>query len=50
MLTARTQEFVEEILVPHFGGMITFVRDCENLLEKGQLDTLRDQEGELVAG
>ena len=46
LLTARTQEFVEELLVPHFGGMITFVRDCENLQEKGQLDTLRDQERE----
>ena len=22
-------EYVEEILSPHFGGMMTFVRDCE---------------------
>lgn len=44
LLTARTQEFVEEILVPHFGGMITFVKDCEILLEKGQLDSLGKQE------
>lgn len=45
LLTARTQEFVEEVLVPHFGGMITFVKDCENLVEKGQLDSLPSQEG-----
>nr|KAG5710557.1 hypothetical protein BaRGS_013203 [Batillaria attramentaria] len=44
LLTARTGEFVEEILAPHFGGMITFVKDCEMLQEKGQLDSLRDQE------
>ncbi|KAK7502660.1 hypothetical protein BaRGS_00006235 [Batillaria attramentaria] len=44
LLTARTGEFVEEILAPHFGGMITFVKDCEMLQEKGQLDSLREQE------
>ena len=45
LLTARTGEFVEEVLVPHFGGMITFVKDCENLADKGQLDTMVNQEG-----
>lgn len=44
LLTARTGEYVEEVLAPHFGGMITFVRDCENLVDKGQLDTFANQE------
>ncbi|XP_017581233.1 vacuolar protein sorting-associated protein 52 homolog isoform X1 [Pygocentrus nattereri] len=44
LLRARTQEFIEEILAPPFGGMITFVKDSEALMEKGQLDKLRNDE------
>jgi hypothetical protein len=44
LLTARTQEFIEEILQPHFGGMITFVKDCEMALERGNVDYLKTQE------
>ena len=29
LLNKRTMEYVEEILSPHFGGLIAFVRDCE---------------------
>lgn len=28
-LTARSNEYVEEILGPHIGGIIQFVKDCE---------------------
>lgn len=28
-LSNRSGEYVEEILAPHFGGIINFVRDCE---------------------
>jgi len=45
LLTARTQEFIEEILQPHFGGMITFIKDCEVALERGNIDYLKTQEG-----
>ncbi|GFO17732.1 vacuolar protein sorting-associated protein 52-like protein [Plakobranchus ocellatus] len=35
LLAARTQEFVEEILAPHFGGLISWVKDSEVALEHG---------------
>ncbi|XP_019856256.1 PREDICTED: vacuolar protein sorting-associated protein 52 homolog [Amphimedon queenslandica] len=34
LLHARTQEFVEEVLSPYFGGMTAFVKDTELLLER----------------
>uniref|UniRef100_A0A8C6M3X6 Vacuolar protein sorting-associated protein 52 homolog n=1 Tax=Nothobranchius furzeri TaxID=105023 RepID=A0A8C6M3X6_NOTFU len=49
LLLARTQEFIEEILSPPFGGMIAFVKEAEALMEKGQLDRLKNEEGR-VAG
>ncbi|XP_064407979.1 vacuolar protein sorting-associated protein 52 homolog isoform X2 [Latimeria chalumnae] len=48
LLTARTQEFIEEILSPPFGGMIAFVKESEALVEKGQLDRLKTDEGRIV--
>ncbi|KAK2547080.1 Vacuolar protein sorting-associated protein 52-like protein [Acropora cervicornis] len=36
LLTARIQEFVEEVLSPAFGGMTAFVKETEPLLERGQ--------------
>lgn len=44
------QEFIEEILSPPFGGMIAFVKEAEALMEKGQLDRLKNEEGEKVTG
>ncbi|KAK6980126.1 vacuolar protein sorting-associated protein 52 isoform X5, partial [Biomphalaria glabrata] len=44
LLAARTQEFVEEILAPHFGGLITFVKDSEVYLERNQADKLQAEE------
>uniref|UniRef100_UPI00358FDED2 vacuolar protein sorting-associated protein 52 homolog isoform X5 n=1 Tax=Myxine glutinosa TaxID=7769 RepID=UPI00358FDED2 len=49
LLNARTQEFVEELLAPPFGGMVAFVKDTESHLEKGQLDKLRQSESQVVA-
>ncbi|KAM9384766.1 vacuolar protein sorting-associated protein 52 homolog isoform 1-T2 [Pholidichthys leucotaenia] len=46
LLLARTQEFIEEILSAPFGGMIAFVKEAEALMEKGQLDRLKNDEGE----
>uniref|UniRef100_A0A8C4R357 Vacuolar protein sorting-associated protein 52 homolog n=2 Tax=Eptatretus burgeri TaxID=7764 RepID=A0A8C4R357_EPTBU len=48
LLNARTQEFVEELLAPPFGGMVAFVKDTESYLEKGQLDKLRQSESQVV--
>ncbi|KAL7868515.1 hypothetical protein SRHO_G00098990 [Serrasalmus rhombeus] len=42
--TGQREEFIEEILAPPFGGMITFVKESEALMEKGQLDKLKNDE------
>ncbi|XP_064474251.1 vacuolar protein sorting-associated protein 52 homolog isoform X2 [Ornithodoros turicata] len=44
LLTARTQEYVEEVLAPHFGGMIMFVKECEMLQERGLIEQMRKEE------
>lgn len=36
-LTNRSTEYVEEILAPHFGGMIQFIKECEQMVEKEQV-------------
>ncbi|XP_012226650.2 vacuolar protein sorting-associated protein 52 homolog [Linepithema humile] len=43
-LNARSSEFVEEVLSPHFGAIIQLVKESENLIEKGQVDDLKRQE------
>lgn len=48
LLLARTQEFIEEILSSPFGGMIAFVKEAEGLMEKGQLDRLRNEEARIT--
>uniref|UniRef100_A0A8C2XCV9 Vacuolar protein sorting-associated protein 52 homolog n=1 Tax=Cyclopterus lumpus TaxID=8103 RepID=A0A8C2XCV9_CYCLU len=48
LLLARTQEFIEEILSPPFGGMISFVKEAEALMEKGQLDRLKNDEARIT--
>lgn len=35
---------------PPFGGMIAFVKEAEALQEKGQLERLKNEEGELKVG
>ncbi|XP_015774460.1 PREDICTED: vacuolar protein sorting-associated protein 52 homolog isoform X1 [Acropora digitifera] len=44
LLTARIQEFVEEVLSPAFGGMTAFVKETEPLLERGQGQVIRPDE------
>ncbi|KAM4550576.1 vacuolar protein sorting-associated protein 52 homolog [Fundulus diaphanus] len=48
LLLARTQEFIEEILSPPFGGMIAFVKEAEALMEKGQLERLKNEEARIT--
>ncbi|XP_077051695.1 vacuolar protein sorting-associated protein 52 homolog [Siphateles boraxobius] len=48
LLLARTQEFIEEILSSPFGGMIAFVKESEGLIEKGQLDKLKNDEARIT--
>lgn len=48
LLSARTQEFVEELLAPPFGGLVAFVREAEALLERGESDRLRGHEARVT--
>ncbi|XP_031441482.1 vacuolar protein sorting-associated protein 52 homolog [Clupea harengus] len=48
LLLARNQEFIEEILSPPFGGMIAFVKESEGLMERGQLDRLKNDEARIT--
>ncbi|XP_048058154.1 vacuolar protein sorting-associated protein 52 homolog [Megalobrama amblycephala] len=48
LLLARTQEFIEEILSSPFGGMIAFVKESEALIEKGQLEKLKNDEARIT--
>jgi hypothetical protein len=47
-LNARSAEYVEEILSPHFGGIIQLVKESEVLIEKGQVEDLKRQEGKAL--
>jgi len=46
LLSARTHEFIEEVLQPHFGGMIAFVKDCEVVVERGNMEHVKAQESQ----
>ncbi|XP_077286591.1 vacuolar protein sorting 52 [Arctopsyche grandis] len=48
-LQARSNEYVEEILSPHFGGMIQFVKEGEQMIERGQVEQLKAQERKSLA-
>ena len=39
------QEFIEELLSPPFGGLVAFVKAAEALIERGQAERLRGEEG-----
>jgi hypothetical protein len=43
-LNKRTQEIVEELLYPHFGSIICFVKDCEVFLERDDQESLKASE------
>ncbi|XP_066599067.1 vacuolar protein sorting-associated protein 52 homolog [Prorops nasuta] len=48
-LNARSSEYVEEVLSPHFGGIIQLLKESESFIEKGQIDELKRQEGKALA-
>ena len=43
-LHKRIQDYVKELLYPHFGVMITFVKDCEAYFEKEDKASLNKEE------
>uniref|UniRef100_H9H7V6 Vacuolar protein sorting-associated protein 52 homolog n=1 Tax=Monodelphis domestica TaxID=13616 RepID=H9H7V6_MONDO len=48
LLNARTQEFIEELLSPPFGGLVAFVKEAEGLIERGQAERLRGEEARVT--
>jgi hypothetical protein len=48
-LSSRSGEYVEEILSPHFGELMQYVKECEYLLEKGKGDEVKKLEGKSSA-
>ncbi|XP_028296731.1 vacuolar protein sorting-associated protein 52 homolog isoform X2 [Gouania willdenowi] len=48
LLHARSQEFIEELLSAPFGGMISFVKEAEALMENGQLERLKNEEARIT--
>ncbi|XP_057322457.1 vacuolar protein sorting-associated protein 52 homolog [Microplitis mediator] len=47
-LNAKSSEYVEEILSPHFGGIIQLVKESETLIEKGLTDELKRHESRAI--
>jgi hypothetical protein len=47
-LNKRIQDFVEELLYPHFGGMMAFVKDCEAYIEKSDSEALKREENKVT--
>ncbi|XP_044268425.1 vacuolar protein sorting-associated protein 52 homolog [Tribolium madens] len=48
-LSSRSGEYVEEILSPHFGELMQYVKECEYLLEKGKTEEMKKMEGKSLA-
>ena len=46
LLAGVTAQFIEETLMPYFGEMMMFVKECELATERGALDTYKHQERE----
>lgn len=44
LFKARSNEYVEEILSPYFGGIMQFVKECEQYIAKEQMDEYHRQE------
>jgi len=47
-LNKRIEDYVEELLDPHFGGMLRFVKNCESLQEKGNSEALAKEESKIA--
>lgn len=47
-LDARTSEYAEEILSPHFGELIQFVKEAERKLQSGEVKLIQHEEGRVI--
>ena len=44
LLNVRINDYVEEVLMPYFGNLICFVKECEIIVEKDQPNLLKPYE------
>jgi hypothetical protein len=44
LLTGRVTDYVEEVLMPYFGNLICFVKECELLIERDNISSLKTYE------
>ncbi|XP_015793928.1 vacuolar protein sorting-associated protein 52 homolog [Tetranychus urticae] len=47
-LSKRIEDYVAELLDPHFGGMLRFVKDCESYLERDDTELLKREEPKIA--
>lgn len=47
-LNKRIQDFVEELLYPHFGPLMSFVKECESHIERNDLIALDRQDANVA--
>ncbi|KAL1491499.1 hypothetical protein ABEB36_012088 [Hypothenemus hampei] len=48
-LSAKSGEYAEQILFPHFGEMIQYVKECEHYFEQAKLDELKRMESKSLS-
>ena len=44
LLSNRINDYVEEVLMPYFGNLICFIKECEIIIEKDNLNALKSYE------
>lgn len=44
LLANRINDYVEEVLMPYFGNLICFVKECEIIIEKENFNALKAYE------
>lgn len=49
LLTSRTEEYIDEVLAPYFGGIMAFVKEAEMRIEQGSADAYAKHEGERLS-
>ncbi len=49
LLASQTDGYVEELLFPHFGALMNFVKECEPLVDQGHTELLRRYTGQAGA-
>jgi hypothetical protein len=48
LVSKRVHDLVNELIYPHFGPMITFVKDCEAFIERNDLESLKKEEAKVT--